>query len=329
MFKKSLLLTLLLALLVPWAANAQETQNATLYNGTANNSYVPMYTSFCDDGFTSEYIIPASAFANENIYSGSQLHSITLYQQSTSAWVAKDLTIKLTNTVTESYSSASLLGGSGTTVYTISSYSANSASSHTYEFSSSFEYLGGSLIVQISAASGGTWKGSSWYGTTTTTNQGYYIYGSTTGSLQKFIPKTTFNYTPSTNPSIALNPTSAFVLTGSTQELTATTVNVTGTPTITYTSNNESVATVSGNGTSATVTGVAEGTATITATMTYNATDYTATCDITVADACQPTWSGSSSYYISKFVANSFENSSTGTALTTTNYYSTKSIAVH
>ena len=199
MKSKHLLLMLLLAFMMPWAAKAQ-TQNATLYDGTASNSFVPMYTSYCDDGFTSEYIIPASAFENENIYPGSQLHSITLYQNQTNPWVAVDLTIKLTNTETESYSSAGLLGSSGTTVYTNASYSANSASSHTYEFSSSFEYTGGSLIVQISAASGGTWKGSSWYGTTTTTNQGYYIYGSYTGSLQKFIPKTTFNYTPGTAP---------------------------------------------------------------------------------------------------------------------------------
>ena len=159
-----------------------------------------MYTSYCDDGFTSEYIIPASAFEENNIYPGSLLHSITLYQNQTNPWVAVDLTIKLTNTETESYSSAGLLGSSGTTVYTNASYSANSASSHTYEFSSSFEYTGGSLIVQISAASGGTWKSSSWYGTNTTTNQGYYIYGSYTGSLQKFIPKTTFNYTPGEAP---------------------------------------------------------------------------------------------------------------------------------
>ena len=131
---------------------------------------------------------------------------------------------------------------------------------------------------------------------------------------------------PKTDPDITLDPTEATILTGNTQTLTAILENVTGTPTITYTSDDESVATVSGSGTSATVTAVGEGTATITATMTYNETDYTATCDITVADACQPTWSGSDNYYISKFVANSFENSSTGTARTTTNYYNTESI---
>ncbi|MBO4567848.1 MAG: fibronectin type III domain-containing protein [Bacteroidales bacterium] len=199
MKKKSLLLILLMALITPWAVNAQ-TQDATLYDGTDSNGNVPMYTSYCDNGFTSEFIIPASAFEDYNIYPGSLLHSITLYQKQTNPWVAVDLTINLTNTETESYSSAGLLGSSGTTVYTNASYSANSAESHTFEFSSSFEYTGGSLIVQISAASGGTWKSSTWYGTKTTTNQGYYIYGSYTGSLQKFIPKTTFNYTPGTAP---------------------------------------------------------------------------------------------------------------------------------
>ena len=80
------------------------------------------------------------------------------------------------------------------------------------------------------------------------------------------------------------------MLTGFTTPLTATLMNVTGTPTITYTSDDESVATVTGSGTTATVTGVSAGTATITATMTYNATEYTATCAITVEDLsyCTP-----------------------------------------
>ena len=99
----------------------------------------------------------------------------------------------------------------------------------------------------------------------------------------------------SSDPSIGLNPTSATVLTGFTQTLTATTANVTGTPSITYSTSNASVATVSGSGTTATVTAVAPGTCTITATMTYNNNTYTATCAITVEDPsyCEP---GTGSY---------------------------------
>ena len=91
-------------------------------------------------------------------------------------------------------------------------------------------------------------------------------------------------------PYIMLNSAAETVLTGFTKTLTATYGNVTGTPSITYTSSNTSVATVSGNGTTATVTGVSAGTATITATMTVNGTPYTATCAVTVEDPsyCTP-----------------------------------------
>ena len=113
------------------------------------------------------------------------------------------------------------------------------------------------------------------------------------------MPKTTFTYL-STDPYISLAPASATVLTGFTQTLTATYGNVSGTPTITYSSSNTNVATVSGSGTSATVTGVAAGTATITATM--NGT-YTATCIVTVENPsyCTPHYSQTSDY-IKSFV---------------------------
>jgi len=88
----------------------------------------------------------------------------------------------------------------------------------------------------------------------------------------------------SSDPSIGLTPATAKILTGSTETITATIINVSGTPTITYTSSNTSVATVSGSGTTATVTGVALGSATITASMTVSGTTYTATCAVTVVD---------------------------------------------
>ena len=60
MKKKSLLFTLLLALFMPWAANAQET--LTVYgDGTqTTNAYVPMYSGYFDDFTKSEFVIPAA-----------------------------------------------------------------------------------------------------------------------------------------------------------------------------------------------------------------------------------------------------------------------------
>ena len=164
----------------------------------AYSSYVPLYTYWCDYGFTSEYIIPASYFQAAGLNNGDALTSITLYQYGPDSWVAKNLTIRLTNTSTASYSSTSLLGGGGTEVYNNASYSSNAADSHTFTFNDPFTYTGNSLIVQISAASGGTFASSTWSAITTSTSQSYYVYGSssTAGSLLNGIPCTSFTYNP-------------------------------------------------------------------------------------------------------------------------------------
>ena len=271
---------------------------AVVSGGTASNANVPMYNWYCDYSFTSEYIIPASYFTAANITNGTVLSAITLFQNTAASWTAKTLTIKLTNTSTASYSTSGLLGSNGTTVYTNSSYSSNSASSHTFSFSTPFTYTGGSLIVQISAANGGTASSSStsstWSGVSTSTNQGYYVYGSgsTSGSLQQFIPNTTFAVS-SSNPTISVSPTTVTVKTGFTTTLTATTANVDATTMVNWSSSNTAVATVSANGkgtSSGVVTGVSAGTATITASMTVDGTTYTASSVVTVEDPsyCSP-----------------------------------------
>lgn len=79
-------------------------------------------------------------------------------------------------------------------------------------------------------------------------------------------------------PDVVLNRASANVKTGKTTRLRATT-----TPageTVTWTSSDDTVATVEDG----VVTGVAEGTATITATMTYDGATYTDTCSVTVTE---------------------------------------------
>ena len=80
-------------------------------------------------------------------------------------------------------------------------------------------------------------------------------------------------------PDVVLNRASATVKEGKTTKLTATT-----TPegeTVTWTSSDDTVATVN-NGV---VSGVAAGTATITASMTYDGNTYTDTCAVTVTSA--------------------------------------------
>ena len=221
----------MIAMLVPRWGFAQ----TIVVNGTGTNQYVPMYNWYNDYGFRSEYVIPASYFSSAGIPSGASLNSITLYRSATGTWTAKDLTIILTNTSTTYYSSTSFLGLSGTTVYTNSSYSGGTNSSYTFTFSSPFTYTGGSLVVHISSANGGTAtsssSGSTWLGISSTTNyQGCYAYGSnsasaTTGTRVYFLPKTAFTYT--TPPSNSTCATATILSCGST--LNGTTVGTSGT----------------------------------------------------------------------------------------------------
>ena len=160
-----------------------------------------------------------------------------------------------------------------------------------------------------------------------------YTYGYDNSTYRPYL-EVNYTYTP-TEPTIMLDPNAATVLTGFTTTLTATTLNVTGTPTINYTSSNTSVATVSGNGTTATVTGVSAGTATITATMNYQGTNYNATCAITVEDPsyCDPVFSNPSDDYIQNFVTTggttNISNSSTYETDGYSDYYNTQSASIY
>lgn len=238
---------------------------------------------------------------------------------------------------------------SGTLVYsgTGISLGGSSAGWQTFNFSSNFEYNGtDNLLVVVcrTVSNYGYSNGQGWQYTETTDNK-FMVRSSDTGTYGD-ITNTSNSYTASTKrpnviigyvlttPYVTLDPTSATVITGFTQTLTATVGNVSGTPTINYSSSDQSVAKVEGSGTTATVTGVAPGTATITATMTYNATDYTATCAVTVEDPslCSPTFDTPSDDYISNFTTTggvtNISNSSTYETGGYSDYYDTQSASI-
>lgn len=337
MFKKSLLLTLLLALLVPWAAKGQQTR--TVYDNEDTNIYVPTYGNWADAYTKCEFVMPAEDATNGlTMMTGGTITKMKFYIKQVSSggngWSSNTFQVFLKEI--EGTTISAWQGTEDATIVYEGSLPNPTAGEYEITFTNGYEYNGGNLLVGIynttSVTSG--YRDATFYGKTVTgasgSNYNSSALSSVSFSQRNFLPKTTFTYV-TTAPYISLNTSSTTILTGNTEELTATYGNVTGTPNITYTSDDESIATVSGSGTSATVTAVGEGTATITATMTYNEVNYTSTCQITVLDACQPTWTGTYNYYISKFKVSLsettlLENSSTGTKKTTTNYYATKSI---
>ena len=314
----------------------------TVFDGTATNQYIPMYGYYFDDYTKSECIIPASELTLMN---GCTITAITFYPSSVattnSSWGNANQTVFLKEV------SGTTLGGSysgtsgATTVKQGLLEMPTQDEAYTITFDTPYTYNGGNLLIGIYNTVNGSYNQVYWYGTSNLTS-GVSAYGSNGSSLnnvgytaQSFLPKTTFTFTvPTTDPYINLAPNSATVLTGFTQTLTATYGNVNGTPNIIYTSSNNNVATVSGNGTTATVTAVAPGTATITASMTYEGTPYTATCTITVEEPsyCEPSFSNPSDDYISNFVTaggtTNISNSSTYVSGGYSDYYSSQSASI-
>ena len=276
---------MLMALFAPLAMNGQSAMTMTVYeNETATNSYIPLYGYDGDYYQKTEFVIPASELTALNGKAITQMAFYISGSNPTKVWGPFQVFLKEVNFTTIS----AWQGDSGaTTVYT-GTFDGTSGTV-TVAFNGNtptYTYNGGNLLVGVYlTTTDGQWNSASFYGKNVQGASGNgYDNSSLAGcsfSQKNFVPRTTFTYLTS-DPSIVLNPTSATVMTGFSQTLTASTFNVTGTPTITYTSSNTSVATVSGSGTTATVTGVAPGTATITASMTVNGTPYTATCAITV-----------------------------------------------
>ena len=295
MKRKHLLLMLLAWALVPLAMMGQQSASLTVNEGTASSKFVPMYCSYFDSYAKSECVIPASDLTPRN---GCPITAITFYPseyagQSTSFGSSTQQVFlkEVTSTTLSSYSGTS---GATTVFQGTLTHPTSTTEGYTITFSTPYTYNGGNLLIGVYNTKAGDWDRVSWYGKNTTSNTSQYGYSSSslsgvTRTALKFLPKTTFTYTVTT-PFIALDPTTLEVFPGFEKNLSTTWGNVSGTPTITYTSSNNNVATVTGSGASATVRGINNGSATITASMTYNGTTYSATCNVTVVDPyyCSP-----------------------------------------
>ena len=200
MIKKSLLLMLLLAILAPWAAQAQET--LTVYDGTTgtltSNANVPMYGNYFDAYTKSEFVIPADQLSDMD---GGTITSLKFYIQSVgtygSGWSSNQ------QVFLKEVSSTSLSAFSGTDDATIvweGSFTVPSSSDTEFEitFTTPYEYQGGNLLVGIYNITKGGYRNVAWYGQTVNGASGN---GNNSSSLsgvpfsqKNFIPKTTFTY---------------------------------------------------------------------------------------------------------------------------------------
>ena len=197
--KKALLFTLLMALLMPWAANAQET--LTVCDGsvsgttTTTNDYVPIYGLYVDtQGQNSEFIIPAETEGMSDMVEGTISKLAFYITNSPATWGSP--TVQVYMGEVEGTTLSSLNGPTNfTTVWTGTLSNQNATMEIT--LSTPYTYEGGNLLIGMYVQTASSaYKSTTFSGITAPSGSSRYNQGSGSGSAQSFLPKTTFTYEP-------------------------------------------------------------------------------------------------------------------------------------
>ncbi|MBQ3354121.1 MAG: choice-of-anchor J domain-containing protein [Bacteroidales bacterium] len=189
----------------------------TVYDGTTTNSYVPIYGFYADCYVKSEYVIPADDLADMN---GGTIDYMKFYLSAPSSEALTGTFQVYLAEVADATISA-FYDGEVTVVYegTVNT----TESIMTIEFTESYEYNGGNLLVGFVETSTGNYKSCTFYGETVSdaSVQGYNCSSpsSISPSPRNFIPKTTFIYEAGSGGtkyqvSAIVNPEGAGVVTG-------------------------------------------------------------------------------------------------------------------
>ena len=203
MFKKSLLIMLLMAMFAPWAAMGQET--LTIYeNETGTNTYVPFCVNYNDGYQATEFIIPASeltAIVNAEITALQFYVDVATY--SLNGTISIYLQETTQDEITYSNYKRYFFGPEGATkVYEGSLSIADNKLS--IPFTTNYTYEGDNLVVCLHQSAKGTgYQSQNFYGKANTSKAGaIYKYSTSTftynseltGSAAYFTPKTTITY---------------------------------------------------------------------------------------------------------------------------------------
>ena len=175
----------------------------TVHNGTTTNQNVPIYGYWADAFNKCEMVYPASELG---IMTGGQISKLTFYAQTASvSWGSANFQVFV-----KEVADASISSYTGTTDATIV-YTGNlsvSGNQMVVTFDTPYNYEGGNLLVGVYEIAKGSYSRVYWYGETVTgaSVQGYSssALNSCSATAYNFLPKTTFEYTAGTVPSITL-----------------------------------------------------------------------------------------------------------------------------
>ena len=190
----TMLLAVLLSLVTSGAA-AQET--LTVYeDGEATSAYVPVYGYYGDAFNKCEFIIPSDELASMINATISQM-TFYLASPATDTWGDAQFQVflkEVSETTLDTY-----YGAEGATIVYEGALD-GTGETMTIDFTSSYTYGGGNLLVGVYQTVTGSYKSASFYGVTAAgASITGYNYSSldaiTTANARDFIPKTTFAYT--------------------------------------------------------------------------------------------------------------------------------------
>lgn len=190
-----------MALLAPWAANAQ---TLTVHDGSGTNNYVPFYGYYADEDQTNQMIYPATELADMN---GKAITQMVFYWQEGGYNYGNYYGVG-TWTVSLGETTATTLSGLDNTTTLTPVFTGvldeagglfdNTAYTLTITFDDPYVYGGSNLLVQFDHTGTGEYEYYVFKGETVTGAS--YSYN----SQRNFLPKTTFSYA---TPSSCAKPT--------------------------------------------------------------------------------------------------------------------------
>ena len=202
---------LLVAFMAPLATNAQN--ELTVHDGTATSQYVPTYVLYWDDFTRCQFVIPASEL-EEMI--GGTITSLTFYTNSTNMPYTSVSTADVYMMEVD-YTEISAFEDKNDVLYsgTFEFVATDGGGMVTIEFTNSYVYGGGNLLIGIENITDAGYKGITFYGETVS---GAAVQGYNSSSLasvnptqRNFIPKTTFTYLPG-GSQVCFKPTGLSVI---------------------------------------------------------------------------------------------------------------------